>query len=96
MMIDVPVFIAFDCNPHSSRHSNQVAYCAGSCVFTLRYDTNDGDKPAQFCTGYPPTERSFWVTDKDGVLVGMLDSKTDQKLTKRAEEDPIGYAVFAS
>jgi len=80
MMIDIPVFIAFDCSDGYAatvRRNHQR-------VFTMRFDTDDGDKPAQFCTSYPPTARSHWSTDKDGVLFAMFSRECDEAIKRRA------------
>lgn len=89
MLIEIPVFMAFDANPlHSRGHIDRAA---GSRVFTMRLDTEDTGRPAQYCTEYPPKPESFWSTDSDNVLFALLPSTIDRQLRERAELDPESY-----
>ena len=87
MLIDIPVTICFD---HDSTW--RAPHSAGR-VFTMRYDTVDTDKKAQWTTDYPPKPNSHWITDEQGVLFDLLTSEADRAIRRRAEQEPTDYAA---
>lgn len=89
MLIDIPVSIAFDCESPQrlGRHDRETR------VFTMRYDTRDTDRSAQWCLQYPPPANPQWITDEQGVLFDLLTSAADKSITSRAERDPETYCA---
>jgi hypothetical protein len=92
MLIDIPVLIAFDCDPSRSNH---IARAADQRVFTMRYDTTDTDVSAKWCLQYPPPANAHWIEDEQGVLFDLITSKADKAIAKNAEADPEAYAAEA-
>jgi hypothetical protein len=86
MLIDIPVTIKFDCKSKSAQDPLDHAR-----VFTMRYDTTDTDKPAQWINYYPPRADSHWIADTQGVLFDLLTSGADKAIKKSAEADPETY-----
>ncbi len=91
MKIDVAVFIAFDCQSGFISSTPNLGHAAGTRTFTMRYDTEDMNAPAQFCNHYPPRADAYWMTDKDGVLFALHATDTDKKIRSRAERFPVDY-----
>lgn len=91
MLIDVPVTITFD---HDSRW--RAGQRSHSRIFTMRYDTEDNDAPAQYCLQYPPPDKARWSVDKDGILFDLFTSDADSAIKKAAAADPVTYCVDAA
>jgi hypothetical protein len=87
MLIQIPVTITFDVEGTAS-------YRRPPRVFTMRYDTEDTDRPADYCNQYPPPKDAAWYQDSAGVLFEFMSSAIDKAITKAAEADPESYAVL--
>ena len=90
MLIEIPVYVAFDVE---TTHSVSRQRAAGDRVITMRYDLTDNHAVAQFCLEYPPRPTSHWSVDKEGVLFALLTSKADAEINKRAAGDPKTYEL---
>jgi hypothetical protein len=85
MMIDLPVTIDFDAQT-TGRPKNPR-------TFTLRFDLDDTDAPAQVTDHYPPKDKANWWPDKDGVIFGLLPSNSYQKIERNARRYPYDYCA---
>lgn len=88
MLIDIPVTIKFDCESKIAQGPLDHAR-----IFTMRYDTVDTDKEAQWTDHYPPRPDAHWITDTQGVLFDLLTSAADKSIRRMAEADPETYCA---
>jgi hypothetical protein len=86
MLIDVPVTICFD--TQDPRGPQRIEH-----TFTMRYETDDTDKPAQWCRDYPPDKRSRFYTNDDGLLFDLLPRNAEKVIAQRAARSPIDYCA---
>lgn len=86
MLVQIPVTITFD---HAQPHVQGGR--AMSNVFTMRYDTVDTDRSAEWTDHYPPRPNAHWITDEQGVLFDVLTSSADKAIRDMAERDPETY-----
>lgn len=97
MLIEIPVTVSFDIDGNTADMMTFHRKRAGQRVFTMRYETDPNTKePAKFCIGYPPTAKSYWMTDGEGVLFELLTSDADKTIAVRAKECPESYLAVGS
>lgn len=88
MLIQIPVIIIFDA---ASIHN--LGASAGQRAFTVRYDTEDTDRHAEWCNYYPSRPDTHWIVDEQGVFFDLLTSAADKAITRRAEQNNASYQV---
>lgn len=95
MLIDVPVLIAFDVNEGMSFDYRKLDRAVSRLTLTLRFDTDDPDKPIRYTGHYPPrdNDESQWSTDTDGVIAGLMPYGCEKKLIERARRNPADYCA---
>lgn len=91
MLIQIPVTIGFNCE---DGHATFRAARGFARTFTVRYDTADSDRPAEYCTAYPPPDNASWYPDHAGILLEFMPSNVDRAITAAAERYPEGYAAI--
>lgn len=92
MLIDIPVFIAFNATNAVTAYRNNPSTIVGRTV-TMRFDPEDTDLPITVADIWPPDAETHFHTDKDGVLAGILPRDFDAKFLALAEANPADYLV---
>jgi hypothetical protein len=87
MLIDIPVTIIFD---DDGSHKPAGPDRTMKRTFTMRYDTTDSDREAEFAMRYGNSLGTF-SKDRDGVLFAFLSSEMDRVIKEEAEQDPESY-----
>jgi hypothetical protein len=92
MLIDIPVFIAFDTdNPRHAMSDRSVTRF--SQTITLRFDPENNELTGQYCNVYPPRKPFGFYPDKDNVILGQLSDRDNAKILALALADPESYYV---
>jgi hypothetical protein len=89
MLIDVPCVICFDCEDPRA-HTQQARF---ERKFTLRFDTDDTDAPAQWVNRYPPKPGDKFYTDESCVIFDMMPEGADKAMKQRAARNPVDYCA---
>ena len=93
-LINVPVFIAFDCKSEAdATHAVDLTTAVARRVITVRLDTESGESAAQWTFDHPPRDGSAWFVDEGGVLLGLLSPDAERLIERRAARDPAAYGL---
>ena len=85
MLIDIPVVIEFDCVDTNRAFTTKR-------IFTLRFDVDDDNIPAQYALTYPPRSGTFFA-DEYGIMFDLMTAGTYEKIVKEARRNPIDYCA---
>lgn len=86
MLIDIPVLIAFDCTDMGRAYTHKR-------TFTMRFDVDKEDEPAQYATRYPPRATESWWADHTGLLFDLMPHGAYDKIVKDARRSPVDYCA---
>lgn len=90
MLIDIPVFISFNADNANNAYRNSLSNVFGS-TFTLRFDPENPDVPAQYATKYPAQPLTkFWPFEA-ATLFEFMPRNTEKRLIELAKRDPESY-----